>query len=567
MRSQARSDMIRLLRLFAPYRGWLAAGVALSLVTLLANVGLMAVAGHFIAAMAMAGIAGQAMNYFTPAAQIRLFAILRTGGRYAERLVSHEATLRLLASLRVWFYARLEPLAPARLQFYRSADLANRIQSDIDTLDHVYLRFIAPLCVAGLGGVVIVAVMTAICALVALTTAVFLILAGVALPLYLQRQGREPGERLVASRAALRDAAADGLLGMAELRVYGATERHERKIANLSERHIEAQRELNRLTALGQGGLVLAANLAMWCAVALAIPMLRAGALSGPDLPMLALFALAAFEAVTPLPQAFQALGETLAAARRLFEIIDAEPAVSASTQPSPILDSPALRISGLSFRYGPDRPWVLRGLDLDLPAGARLALVGETGGGKSSVAQLLVRFWDYQEGHIELGGYDLRDYRPEDVREHIGLVSQDAYIFNSSVLENLLLARPRAEEAEVVAACRAARIHDFILSLPQGYLTELGEAGTLLSGGQARRIAIARAFLKNAPILILDEPTEGLDGPTEREILAAIDNLMRDRSVLLISHRLETLSLLVDTVAELEHGRIVSIRPVSPAR
>jgi ATP-binding cassette subfamily C protein CydC len=554
----ARSDFWRLIRLFAPYRNWMLAGIALALMTLLANVALMAVSGWFIASMALAGLAGVTMNYFTPAALIRAFAILRTGGRYAERLVTHEATFRLLASLRVWFYSHLEPLAPARLMQYRSADLASRIQTDIDTLDHVYLRFIVPVCVAVAGVAILLAVMAVFSRNVALSTGFFLLLAGALLPMYVQRRGVQPGMQLVARRTVLRAATVDGLQGQAELRVYGATERQAQLIRQLSDQQIEAQRSLSQLTGFSQASVGLLAGLALWFAVLFTVPLVSTGQLDMPMLPMLALFVMASFEAVMPLPQAFQILGEALAAARRLFEIIDAQPSVSVSSVPSPVLGEADLRICGLGFRYDEAAPWVLQRFDLDLPVGGRLALVGASGAGKSSLVNVLMRFWEYQAGTVHLGGFDLRAFQPEALRKQIAVLSQDAYIFNATVLDNLLLARPEASELEVVAACTAAQIHDFILSLPQGYHTELGEAGALLSGGQARRIAIARAFLKDAPVLILDEPTEGLDGPTQRDLLAAIAALMENRTVLLITHHLAVMAHLVDEVAVLEHGRIV---------
>lgn len=555
--SRERADFRRVVRLMSPYKGWLRAGMVLALATLLANVGLMAVSGWFIAAMALAGLAGAAMNYFTPAALIRLFAIVRTGGRYVERLVTHEATFRLLALLRVWFYEHVEPLAPARLTQYRSADLANRIQADIDTLDQVYLRFLVPVGVAALGVSLILVAMAFFSPAVALTTGAFLLLGGAALPLYLRRRARAPGRHLVESRAALRSAVADGLQGQAELRVYGACVRQEELVQRWSREHIRAQRELNRMTAFAQGGLGLLANLALWSAVFLAIPLVSRGELRPPDLPMLALFALASFEAVLPLSQAFQNLGEVLAAARRLFEIVDTVPVVADAAQPAPLPQDMDLRIRGLKFRYAQSGPWILDGLDLELRAGAHLALVGASGTGKSSLVQVLVRFWEYQEGDIRLGGQEVRALRVEDVRSRIAVVSQDAYLFNATARENLLLARPQASAEELREACEAAQIHDFLAALPQGYDTELGEGGALLSGGQARRIAIARALLKNAPILILDEPTEGLDRATERDLLQALGILMQGRSVLLISHHLDALAHLVDEVAVLEQGRI----------
>jgi ATP-binding cassette subfamily C protein CydC len=253
-------------------------------------------------------------------------------------------------------------------------------------------------------------------------------------------------------------------------------------------------------------------------------------------------------------------LGEMLAAARRIFAVVDAEPLVKAGPTPSPSPLDASIDIEGLRFRYADDMPWVLDALDQRIDAGSRLALVGASGAGKSSVVQLLARFWDYQHGSIRVGGHSLRDYTPDDARALFAVVSQDAYLFNGSVLDNLLLARPDASEAQVVAACQAAQIHDVILSLPEGYLTAVGEAGMRFSGGQARRIAIARALLKDAPILILDEPTEGLDASTERDLYAALATAMAGRTVLLITHRLGLLADLVQQVAVLDAGRVVQL-------
>jgi ATP-binding cassette subfamily C protein CydC len=293
-------------------------------------------------------------------------------------------------------------------------------------------------------------------------------------------------------------------------------------------------------------------------AVITVLPLVAAGRMQPVNLAMLALFALAAFEAIAPLPLAFQLLGEMLAAARRIFSVIDATPAVIAPIAPSPQPVDASIALHDLRFRYTETGPWVLDGLNLNLADGQRLALVGASGAGKSSVVQVLARFWDYQQGSAQVAGHALRDYAPDDARALIAVVSQDAYVFNGTVLDNLLLARPEATEAEVVAACSTAQIHDFIMGLPEGYLTALGEAGMRFSGGQARRIAIARALLKNAPILILDEPTEGLDVGTERALFDALAQAMHGRTVLLMTHRLGALAALVDEVAVIDAGRIV---------
>lgn len=562
-REQAWADLRRLLVLYLPYRKWMFWGALAAFATVLANVALMATSGWFIAQMALVGLAGAAMNYFTPAAFIRAMAIARTGGRYLERLITHEATFRVLQELRVWFYQRLEPLAPARLAELRSADLSSRILSDIDALNHLYLRVLVPVGVAVAAGAVIVAVQALYSGRVALASLLFLLLAGIAVPALAFRMGQPAGRRLVDLRAALRSAAVDGLQGLGELRVYGGTERQAERIAALTDNMIVAQRRLSDASGWSQGLLGLLANLAMWTALLLAVPLVASGGITPAQLPMLALFVLAGFEAVLPLPLALQMLGETLAAARRVFAVIDARPQVDEPPDlPEPRWTTPEIAIAGLRLRYpGRDdtvHPWAIDGLDLHLRPGERVALVGPSGAGKSTVVQVLLRFWDYQHGSVRVGGHDLRDWPGDALRRHVAVVSQDTYLFNTTIRDNLLLARPDASDADLVAACRAAQLHDFVASLPDGYDTWVGEAGMRLSGGQARRVAIARALLRNAPVLILDEPTEGLDARTERELLHDIGRLMEGRTVLLITHRLAALPAAVDRVVVMESGRAV---------
>ena len=549
---------VRLLGLSRRYLGWMALGALLSTVTVLANIGLLAVAGWFLAAMALAGAAGVLMNYFLPAALIRLFAILRAGGRYLERLVTHEATFRLLSELRVWFYEHLEPLAPARLQQYRGSDLLSRIQSDIDTLHHAYLRVLVPLLVAVTGVAIVVAVLSLYSFRVALLVLVLLLVAGVVIPLIMRRAGERSGAWIVETRAALRATLVDSVQGMGELRVYGAAERQAQQIEHLTQRISAEQMRLSGLSGISEGSVGLCANFAMWGTLLITATLVGSGTLRPPELPMLALLVLASFEAVGPLPLAFQKLGETFAAARRVFELVDARPEVVSADTPSPRPLDSSLVLRGLRLRYDHQAPWALDGLDLDLAAGKCIAVVGPSGAGKSSIVRVAVRFWEYQEGEARLGGHDLRSYRPEDVRDMIAVVSQDTHLFNATILENLRIAAPAADEQAIVRAARAAQIHDFIAELPEGYETYVGEAGVRLSAGQARRVAIARALLKDAPILLLDEPTENLDPQTERTVLEAIDRLMAGRTVLLITHKLGVLRNRLDEILVLERGRIV---------
>ncbi|WP_295608861.1 thiol reductant ABC exporter subunit CydC [uncultured Lamprocystis sp.] len=551
-------DIIRLLRLFKPYRHWMLLGALAALVTLIANVVLLAVSGWFITAMAVAGSAGVAMNYFTPAALIRGGSILRTVGRYAERLITHEATLRLLAQLRVWFYSHLEPLAPAVLQRYHSGDLQSRIRADVDALDTLYVRVLVPVLVATLGACLLLGFLLLYDWRIAVVSLGFLLLAGVAVPLWSRALGQAPGERIARTEAELRTACVDGLQGLAELQVYGAAAAQARHIDALSRTLATEQVRLAGYSGINQGAVGLCANLSLWTLLWLAIPLVADGRLAPPQLAMLALFTLASFEAVAPLPLAFQQLGRTLAAARRLFAIVDARPAVEEPAGPSPRPDRFDLHIADLGFSYPGVATPALDGLSLDVPQGGRVAIVGASGSGKTTLFNLLLRFWTPDRGTIRLGGHDLAQYRGDDLRRYVTLVSQHTHLFDLSIRDNLLIAAPDASPARLEQACRVAQIHDFIAGLPEGYDTWAGETGVRLSGGQARRIAIARALLRDAPVLLLDEPTEGLDGETEQALMESLGRLMAGRTVILITHRPVGLDW-ADQVLVMDQGRVLA--------
>jgi len=553
------SELLRLLRLFRPYRAWLLLGVLLSFITLLANVALMALSGWFITAMAVAGAAGMSMNYFTPAALIRAAAIVRTAGRYAERLVTHEATFRLLAELRVWFYRKLEPLAPAGLEAYRSGDLLSRIRADVDTLDNVYLRLLVPAAVALLATVVFTAVLLWYRPVLALVEGLLLLLAGVALPWLVNRLGHSAGRQKVEAAAQLRAALVTDVQGMGELLLYGAADSHAGQVQTLAQELAQRQRTLSGLNGFSQGALGLCANLAMWAMVVLAVPMVSSGTLAAPELAMLALFALASFEAVAPLPLAMQTLGESLAAARRIFSLADSPSAVSEPAEPLAMPPTFAVRVQNVSFRYGSESPGVLQGVSLDLPPGRKLAVVGATGCGKSTLASLLLRFREPTGGSLLLNERSLDRYSGDAVREHIAALAQQTHLFNTTIRDNLLLARPDADQAAIEQACEKALIHEFIVAQPDGYDTLTGETGVRLSGGQARRVAIARALLKNAPLLILDEPTEGVDPEAAGHIMANIIAQVeaRRQGLLLITHRLQGLQRM-DEILVMAGGRVL---------
>jgi ATP-binding cassette subfamily C protein CydC len=549
-----------LLSLTRPYLGWMLAGVALATLVILSNVALLAVSGWFITAMAFSGLTGAVINYFTPAAAIRGLAISRTVGRYLERLVTHEATFKLLAGLRQWFFEHLEPLAPARLQYLQGGDLLSRIRADIDSLENAYLRIFSPTLAALLASLLMVIFLLFWSPAIALANLIGLILAGVVLPFITLKLGLHSGKAIVEARADLRQRTSETLRGMAELTLYGNPSRRMTEIQTENTALITPQRQQNRIDATSSAASGLISQLTWLGVIVLAIGLVQSGALNGPELVMLAFFAMASFEAVAALPLAFRAYGETANAAKRILDLVEAKPAVTEPAQPQPAPTRFDIQFNQVSLRYPGAAKNALSEISFSLPQGQKLALRGASGSGKTSITQILLKFWDVEAGAIYLGGQNLHDLSGDTVRSLCAVVSQQVHLFNTSIAANLTLAKPDATKDELFEACRAAAILDEILALPDGFDTLVGEAATHLSGGQARRIAIARALLKNAPILILDEPTEGLDAITEERVTAALERLLVDRTAIIITHRPKLLTL-ADQILTLDRGFVVAPR------
>ncbi|MEJ2557159.1 MAG: thiol reductant ABC exporter subunit CydC [Anaerolineae bacterium] len=549
-----RSSFWRLLKLTWPFKGWMALAALLGFATVGSRIGLMATSAFIIAKAALHPSIAELQVAIVG---VRFFGIARGVFRYLERYVSHQVTFRLLARLRVWFYQALEPLAPARLMQYRSGDLLSRVVTDIETLEHFYVRVIAPPVVAVLVGGLVWVLMRSYDLGLAVAALVFLGLAGMGLPLLTQRLSRGLGQRMVRVRSELNVALVDAVQGMPELLAFGQEQRHQERVARLSQELVGLQGHMAWIGGLRGSLAGLLTNLAVLAVLVIAIPLVGGARLDGVYLGLLVLAVMSSFEAVSPLPLALQYLGNSLEAGQRLFEIVDAQPVVDDPSFPSPAPEDRSLLVEGVSFRYGPQEPLALDRVSFRLSQGGRLAVVGPSGAGKSTLVNLLLRFWEYETGRILLGGHELRRYRQEDLQHMIGVVSQHTHLFNASVRDNLLLARPDASQTDLVQAAQRAQIHDFIQSLPHGYDTWIGEQGLRLSGGERQRLAIARALLKDPPLLILDEATANLDPLTERAVMQATHTLMAGRTTLIITHRLVGLEL-VDEILVLRGGRIV---------
>ena len=545
---------LRLLGFLGPYRFRVALAMLLGVATVAGNVGLLSTAAYVISAAALVSY----ISLLTiPIYLVRFFSVSRSFSRYFERLVSHDLTFRLLGNLRSWFYVRLTPLAPALLEGYRSGDLLSRLVEDVEELENLYLRAVSPVLVAAVVWGLAFAVLYPFDPALAITVLVFLAAAGVGAPLLVWALSRGLGRRQLELRSELYSRIVDGTQGVQDLLAFGREEEQRREIEALNHKLGRTERRMASIAGLQDSLGDLLTNLAMLTALVLAIPLVASGEVRGVYLAFLALVALGVFEAATPLGGAFQTIGRTTAAGERLFEVSDSEPTIRNPKSPLPVPEDFTLRFDNVSFRYGEGDPFSLEDVSFALEPGRKVAVVGPSGSGKSTLANLILRFRDPQGGEIRLGGRSLSEYAQEDVRRLVSVVPQSTHVFNDTLRNNLLLADQEANDEALELALERARISSFIERLPDGLDTYVGEHGSRLSGGERRRLAVARALLKDAPLLVLDEPTANLDTVTELEVLASVWEAARDRAALLVTHRLVGMEEMHEILV-MDAGRIV---------
>ncbi len=550
--------MRALLPYLALYRRhiWLLSlGVVLAIVTLLASIGLLTLSGWFLSASAVVGVAGiYSFNYMLPAAGVRGAAITRTAGRYFERLVSHDATFRVLQHLRVFTFSKLLPLSPAGLARFRQGELLNRLVADVDTLDHLYLRVISPLIGAFVVIVVVTFGLSFLDVQLALTLGAILLATLVFLPPVFYYAGKPTGEALTVNRGQYRQQLTAWLQGHAELTIFGATKRYREQLDATEFRWQEAQRRQSELTALSLAIMLLISGLAvvmmLWMAAAGVGDNTKPGAL-------IALFvfcALAAFEALAPVTGAFQHLGQVIASALRVTQITSQQPEVTFVAEEQSSLTQISVTMENVSFTY-PDQPQpALSQVSLAVEAGQHIAILGRTGCGKSTLLQLLTRAWDPQQGEIRLNGRRLNELSEETLRAATSVVPQRVHLFSATLRDNLLLAAPQASDEALSAVLERVGLEKLLSD--SGLNSWLGEGGRPLSGGELRRLAIARALLHDAPLMLLDEPTEGLDAETERQILDLLAEVTAGKTVLMVTHRLRGLARF-DSIIVMDNGEI----------
>ncbi len=533
----------------------LSVGILLAFITLFASIGLLTLSGWFISASAVAGltIARKTFNYMLPGGGVRGLAMTRTAGRWGERVVSHNATFKLLTELRVFFFKKLAPLIPGRVANLRDGDLLNRIIADIDAMDHVYLRLISPVVVGSLGIITLTFFLTWFDPVAGLTLGTILGLLLITWPAIFYKLGKKNGQELTAHKSDLRVAALDWLQGHSELVLFGA-EPHYRHTILKSQSSLLSNQYVNaKLTGMANALLTLANGLALTL-----ILWLVADGIGGktPD-PMVAMFAfatMASFELLMPIATAFQHLGQTLTSARRLNDVIMATPEVIFPQDGNIATAKFDIHMQDISFCYPNSDKLIINNFSLDIPYGSKVALLGQTGSGKSTLIQLLCRYWDVSQGTISIGSTPLTAISETNLRQAISVVSQRVDILCGTLRDNLIMAKPDVSDEEIKAILIEVGLETLLEN--KGLDAWLGDGGRQLSGGEKRRVGIARAILHNAPIVLLDEPTEGLDKKTEKQIMSLFEKYFATKTVLFITHRLVGLEKM-DNICLIEEGRI----------
>jgi ATP-binding cassette, subfamily C, bacterial CydC len=450
---------------------------------------------------------------------------------------------------------------------YRSGDLLARIIGDVNMLENFYIRVVAPpitAIVVALGTSFFLAVYDPKLAILLLG---FFLILGIILPITAQSMSQQPGRNIILLRSELNHQMVDGIQGLADIIAFGRGPDRIAQINATSNKFANSQRRMAQISSLYSGFSTFITNLALWLILLITVPQITAGQVSGVLLASFALLSLASFEAVTPLPLAAQMWSSSREAAKRLFEIVDAIPSVpdlqesETETRISVTSDirvmNKKLQVIDLTFTYPGGNSPALQNINFNLNRAHSVAIVGPSGAGKSTLANLLLRFWDYSSGEIRLDGRSIKTFMPDDIRGRISYISQNTYFFNTSIYENLRMARRGVTKEEIERAARQSQVHEYIASLPKSYDTIIGEHGSRLSAGERQRLAIARAIIKNTPILILDEPTANLDPLTEKLVLETLIDLMQEKISLLITHRLISLEKMTEILV-LEGGRIV---------
>ncbi len=542
-----------LLRLLRPFVGSILLSIILGAAAIASGIGLMGTSAYLIA---FAALHPSISALQIAIVGVRFFGINRGVMRYLERLVSHNVTFRLLASLRNWFYRQVEPLAPAGLIQYKSGDLLARSIADIDLLENFYVRVVAPpltavIILLGAGWFT-----GSLHPSLGWGLIIGLLLSGVGVPTIAFLLGRQPGKDMVAARSELYALLTETYQGWMDLLSFQQENKMSKKIAKVQSELSKAQTQLAHVNALSFATNLLIANLSMVGILVFAISLVSAGKMDGVLLTVVTLITLASFESVQPLSLAGQHLSACLSAVQRLKDITSQNPAAIEPASPRACAGEPSVELKEVSFRYNKDERTVLDRVSFSLRPGEHTALLGDNGSGKSTLAYLLLRFWDFESGSIRLCDVDIRDLSSSTVRQSIGAILQPVHLFHSTLRSNLLLAAPESTDEQLMDVLHRCGLGDWYRKLSSGLDTLLGEMDAPLSEGERQRIAVARLILQDAPIWILDEPTANLDNDTAAKLMTLVLSSAKDKCLLWITHQIYGLDQMHQLIF-LQNGRI----------
>jgi len=546
---------LRLLSLLKPFTGWVLLSVFLAAASIASGIGLLGTSAYLIS---QAALHPSIAVLQVAIVGVRFFGLSRGIFRYLERLTSHSVNFRLLTQLRVWVYNLVEPRVPGGLPGLASGDLLTRITSDVDTLENFYVRVVSPFAAAGLTVIGMGFFVRQYDRTAAIILSTGMLVCGIVIPILTYWIGRGPGKAMISARSKLSALLVESIQGISDLTAFDRLTSVEQGLNETNQALHSAQVRQVWSGAWINSGNNLITNLTMAAVLWTTIPLVSNGRLEGFLLPVLVILVSASFEAVIPLALASQMHASTQEAGDRLLELEKYPGVISDSKIPIPMPDGPkALTFDIVSFSYDEDESNILDGIDLQLLPGEKVALVGPSGAGKTTLINLLMRFWDYNRGEILLNGRDLRQYNIRDVRSQFTFVSQSPYLFNASLRQNLLIAEPGSSKSALMSAIQDAGLGEWFNALPSGLDTWIGEHGLRLSGGERQRIAVARALLRNTPFVILDEPTANLDASTEYRLVEQIHSAFMGKSMLWITHRLVGMERM-DTILVMDHGRII---------
>lgn len=550
--------LLPFIRLFKFAKFPLILGLVLMILGLGSSMGLLTVSGWFLAATAIAGL-GTLFNFFYPSASVRGLAIGRTVMRYFEKIVTHDATFRILSKLRVQVFEKIIPLSPAVLNRYRNSDLLNRLVSDVDTLDSLYLRLLAPFFTAAFVIIAMTIGLSFINIPLALGLGLFLLILLIIIPTVFYRLGQEFGERLIQARATYRTQFLEFIQAQAELLLFNAEDKLKEKMSATEKTWQEDQAKEAKLNGFSTAlvlflnGLLISGML--WFA---------SNADFGTDeyhTAYIALFtfaALAAFEIIMPLGAAFLHIGQVIAAAERVTEIIEQKPLVEFNGNEEFETKVRLISTKDLSFSYPGQETLVLKNLTLDLEQSQKIAILGKTGSGKSSLLQLLVRNYDANQGELLLAEKPISAYSENTLRNQICFLTQRVHVFSDTLRQNLQFASvDEISDEKMIEVLHQVGLSKLLKQEEKGLNLWLGDGGRPLSGGEQRRLGLARILLNNAPILLLDEPTEGLDRETERHILRLILQHAENKTLIMVTHRLSSIEQF-DKICVIDNGRLI---------